>query len=390
MESKTIPINGICDSQFSRVQDAFAANFQERGEIGASVCVVLEGRKVVDLWAGHMDAARTIPWHEHTLVNVWSLGKAMSALALLKLMDGGACSPESRVSDTWPEFAAAGKRDITFAQAMSHSAGLCGIEAPLPADAFYHWDTMVSALEAQSPFWEPGQGHGYHTNTFGFLIGEPVRRITGTRLKDYFQREIAGPMGVDFHLGVSKIDVARCADLVMAPRPAQARPVTAPDIDQSDPMNKMRQCIYNNPALSQYDFNSTAWRMAEFPSTSPQSNARSVATLFGELSMILAGSRNAKGIISKDLLERAVQIESDGEDLNIMRPTRFGLGFQLTQPDRPLGPNPGTFGHYGNGGHLGFADPNIGLGFAYHMNHQGYAWRDPRNIALTEAVYQSI
>jgi CubicO group peptidase (beta-lactamase class C family) len=197
-------------------------------------------------------------------------------------------------------------------------------------------------------------------------------------------------MGADFYLGVDAADLARCADLVVAPRPAEARPIVTNPTDPSDPLNKMRQCIYTNPALSQYDFNSSAWRMAEFPSTSPQGNARAVATIFGELAIILAGTKREKGIISRELLARAVRIESDGEDLNVMRPTRFGLGFQLTQPDRPLGPNPGTFGHYGNGGHLGFADPDIGLGFAYHMNHQGYAWRDPRNIALTEAVYNSM
>ncbi|MDZ7686679.1 MAG: serine hydrolase domain-containing protein [Gammaproteobacteria bacterium] len=220
-------------------------------------------------------------------------------------------------------------------------------------------------------------------------MGEPVRRIAGKRLRDYFQEKVAGPLGVDFFMGVPDSELSRCADLVMAPRPEDARsPVGAAEEDSTDRMEQMRYCIYNNPSLASYDFNSAEWRRAEFPSTSPQSNARSVASVFGELAAIVAGKRS--GILDRSLLQRAIEIESDGEDLNVQRPTRFGLGFQLTQPVRPLGPNPRTFGHYGNGGHVGFADPDAGIGFAYHMNHHGYAWRDPRNLALVEATYVSL
>lgn len=381
-------VHGICDAKFTRVREAFAQNFSARGDVGASVAVVLGGKLVVDLWAGHADAQRQRAWQPDTLVNVWSLGKAMTALAMLKLADTGGFDIDEPLARYWPEFGVAGKSGITFACAMAHRAGLCGIEQPLPDDAFYHWQVMTEALAEQAPWWEPGTQHGYHTNTFGFLLGEPLRRITGTTLNRYFQQEIAAPLGVDFHMGVAATDVARCADLIQAPRPAQARQVLPESRDMSDPMTRMRHAIYNNPSLGKLDFNSAAWRLAEFPSTSPQSNARSVATIFGHLAGILAGRQ--AGLISRDLLARAVQIESDGEDLNVQRPTRFGLGFQLTQPDRPLGPHAGTFGHYGNGGHLGFADPEIDMGFAYHMNHQGYAWRDPRNIALTDAVYESL
>ncbi|XOV89896.1 MAG: serine hydrolase domain-containing protein [Pseudomonadota bacterium] len=381
-------IEGTCDARFQRVRDAFEQNFAERDEIGASVCIVIEGHPVVDLWGGHLDAARTKPWTRDTVVNVWSLGKAMSALALLHLMDQGTITPESQVAAAWPEFAAADKSAVTYAQLMSHQAGLCAIDAPLPRDAFFHWDLMTRALAAQQPWWTPGEHHGYHTNTFGFLLGEPVRRLTGSSLRDYFRQHIAGPLDADFYMGVPKSELYRCADLVQAPRPAHARTVVPDASRVAEPLDQMRLKIYNNPSLSDYDHNSPAWRMAEFPSTSPQSNARSVARIFGALANILATGRS--GILGPAILRQASEIYSDGEDLNIQRPTRFGLGLQLTQPDRPLGPNPGTFGHYGNGGHLGFADPTVNMGFAYHMNHQGYAWRDPRNIALTDAVYASL
>lgn len=381
-----VSISGTCDPAFEAVRDAFIENFSQRGDIGASVAVVIDGKPVVDLWGGWRDAGSKLPWERDTLVNVWSLGKAMSAIALLKLMEEYDISPDDTVAAHWPEFAAGDKDEITFRQIMSHQAGLCAIEETLPANAFFDWELMTGALARQQPWWPPGSAHGYHTNTIGFLMGEPIRRVAGKRLRDYFEEKVARPLGVDFFMGVPDSELSRCADLVTAPRPEDARsPAGATALDSTDKLEKMRYCIYNNPSLASYDFNSAAWRRAEFPSTSPQSNARSVATVFAELAAIVAGKRS--GILDPSLLRSAIEIQSDGEDLNVQRPTRFGLGFQLTQPVRPLGPNPHAFGHYGNGGHVGFADPDTRLGFAYHMNHQGYAWRDPRNLALIDATY---
>jgi CubicO group peptidase (beta-lactamase class C family) len=381
-----ITVQGFCDSRFDAVKEAFIDNFKTRQELGASVALCLEGEYVVDLWAGYMDEQRTIPWQRDTLVNVWSVGKAVTAVATLKALQMHGISIDDPVCKVWSEFASQGKDDITFAMAMSHQAGLCAIEKPLPADAFFHWDLMQNALAEQRPFWEPGTKHGYHTNTFGFLLGEPVRRITGMHLNEFMQQEVASPLGIDVHFGVPQSELSRCADLVQMPRPAEARAIQSSDVD--DPWNSMRQLIYNNPPLFPLGINSDAWRMSEFPSTSPQSNARSVAKLMSTLATIVHSRQD--GLLNYDLLNQAVQIYSDGEDLNLMRPTRFGLGFQISQPIRPFGANPGNFGHFGNGGHVGFADPTVPLGFAYNMNHQGHAWRDPRNIALTDAVYSSL
>lgn len=381
-------INGYCDQRFRRVREAFTENFIQHEEIGASVAVCLEGQMVVDLWGGYMDADRKVPWQEDTLVNVWSLGKAMSALAILKLLEEKNIALESRVADYWPEFAAAGKGEVDFSTLLSHRTGLPAIRKKLPEDAFFNWNLMSQALAEQEPWWEPGQAHGYHTNTLGFLLGEPVRRISGQTLNDWFQDQIGQPLGVDFYMGLRKTQLPRAADLIHRERPAD-KPMnfSLGDESSADPMEIMRYAVYRNPMLQRQGplgNNSSAWRMAEFPSTSPQSNARSVARIFGEL------ARPGQKLISQELLARATRIHSDGEDRVLGRPTRFGLGFQLTQPDRPLGPNAGTFGHYGNGGHLGFADPLSAMGFAYHMNHHGYAWRDPRNIKLTDAVYECL
>ncbi len=386
-------VAGYCDTRFQRVKDAFRENFATRGEIGAGVAVYLEGKLVVDLWGGHMDRHRTEPWREDTLVNVWSLGKAMTALAVLKAVDEGRLEPDDAIADHWPAFQRGGKGEITVSTALAHRAGLPALERPLARDAFFDWDLMTNAIAAQEPWWEPGSNHGYHTNTFGFLLGETLRRAAGERLRDFFRDHVAHKLGVDFFMSVPESELPRVATLTPTPRPPEAKtPVPDASLIADDPMMRMRYLVYTNPPIQfdndQVGVNSRAWRMAEFPSTSPQSNARSVATIFGRLADIVY--HNRAGIISAELMNRAIQIESDGEDLVVQRPTRFGLGFQLTQPDRPLGPNPGTFGHYGNGGHIGFADPSVPLAFAYHMNFQGYAWRDPRNIALTDAMYASL
>ncbi len=390
-------VYGHCDARFIKVREAFEENLANRDEIGACVCLVVEGRKVVDLWGGHTDAAKNNPWQEDTIVNVWSVGKAVAALCLLTQLEQSALGVDDRVADIWPEFAAEDKDKITFEALLAHRAGLCGVLKPMAADAFYHWDQMTSALADQKPWWEPDTNHGYHTNTFGFLMGEPIRRLSGISIRDYFQRNIADKLNVDFHFGVPEEDLNRCADIAYIPRPPAPETDKTKALDKApdpdDPMNRMRYFIYNNPPLSASDFNSSAWRRSVFPSTSPHSNARSTATIFSELAEILYGKYDSiagNPFISRSTLAAATATVSDGEDLNLQRPTRFGHGFQLTQPDRPLGPNDGTFGHYGNGGHLVFADPTVPLGFAYHMNHHGFAWRDPRNIALTDAVYDSL
>ena len=180
-------IFGDCDARFSAVRDAFRENFAQRDELGASVAVWLDGRLVVDLWGGWLEAERERPWPRDGIVNVWSVGKAMTALAVLKLIDAGELDIDRPVASYWPEFAQAGKDDVTVAQLLSHQAGLPGLSATLPLDAYFHWPIMAEALAAQSPWWPPGSAHGYHTNTFSFLNGEVLRRVTGSRLRDFFE-----------------------------------------------------------------------------------------------------------------------------------------------------------------------------------------------------------
>ncbi len=385
-------IHGTCDTRFAGVRDAFYENFTARGDVGATVAVYLDDRPVVDLWGGYLDAERTRPWPKDGIVNVWSLGKAMTALCLIGLFDTGDLSPDDKVVRYWPEFGRGGKDEMTLAMALAHRGGLPGIERALPDDAFFHWDTMTQALADQTPWWEPGTAHGYHANTYGFLNGEIVRRVTGQRVGKYFREHIAGPLNADFYIGIHQRDADRVADLIFSPPPPDFKrsvPLPPGKPADDDHLGKMRWMVYNNPTLDPSVLNSFEWRAAEFPSTSPQANARAVAKIFGLMASSVGGKPHAH-IPGQAALLDAITPRSDGPDLVIERPTKFGLGLQLSQPDRPLGTSPRAFGHYGNGGHLGFGDPDVPLGFAYHMNHQGFAWRDPRNIALVDAVYAAL
>ncbi len=390
MTTTTAPdVHGHCDDRFTRVRDAFIANFTDRGDIGAAVALCVEGEMVVDLWAGHQDGARTVPWQRDTISPVWSVGKAMSALAVLMQVEAGLVHIDAPVARYWPEFAQAGKGDIPISVLMSHRAGLPSVEKPLePGIHLTSWDTMVEALAEQRPWWEPGTAHGYHTNTIGFLLGEVVRRVTGRRIRDVIAEDIAGPLGVEFIIGTAPEDDARTAEWVpYKPAPGEVVPPRSPaatiDPATATGLDLMRVQVARNPAAAPGGVTSRVWRAAEFPSTNPHSNARAIARIFGALAM--------GDIISPALRDRAREIESDGEDLVLGRPTRFGLGFQIAIPGvRPLGPNPRTFGHYGNGAVMGTCDPEHRLGFSYVCNQAGRSWRDPRNIALVDALYRSL
>jgi CubicO group peptidase (beta-lactamase class C family) len=201
-------VDGSCDSQFLPVKEALAANFADRGEVGAAVCVAVNDRVVVDLWGGHADHAATRPWQPDTLVNVFSIGKGMSAACVARL----GLDPDGPVAAYWPEFGAAGKGAITVAQVLSHQAGLPAVRQRLPGDAMLDWNLMTSVLAAEEPWWPPGTAHGYHANTFGYLVGELVRRVTGSTLGRYLRSEITGPLGADVHIGLPASEDHRVAE----------------------------------------------------------------------------------------------------------------------------------------------------------------------------------
>ena len=374
-------IGGSCDTRFIAVREALRENLAHRDELGAAVVVIVEGRAVVDLWCGWADAERSRPWREDTLVNVFSVGKALAGLCVLMLVSRGLLDLDEPISGRWPEFAAAGKEDITVRQLLSHQAGLAAIGRDLPEGGLYDWELLTTALAEQEPWWAPGSGHGYHVHTFGFLTGELLRRVTGERIGSFMRRELAGALGAELSLGLAQGERGRRAEYVFdsAKSPAElARrfPVDAP----------LRRRAYLNPpgATGLGTVNTAAWQDAELPSANLHAGARGIARVYEAL------LSDGRPILAREVLAQASTGPPAAEDLVLGRPSRFGLGFQLSQPERPLGPNPGSFGHFGAGGSVGFADPQARVAFAYVMNRGGPQWQDPRNRALIDAVYESL
>ncbi len=381
------PIDGLCDARFAAVRDAFAGNFAKHAEIGAAVAISIEGRVVVDLWGGHADVTRRSPWRRETLVNVFSVGKSLTALSALVLVHRGRLALDAPVSRWWPEFATGGRAAVTVRQLLCHRAGLPSVRAPLPDDAMVRWEVMTAALAAQEPWWPPGARHGYHVNTFGFLVGEVVRRISGRTLGTFLRDEIAGPLGADFHIGLPVRDDARVAEFFWPPDmdpSSYSRPGP-----MSDEQLMVRNTYVNPPGLSGHGVvNTPAWRRAEIPSTNGHATARGVARVYAALAA--GGTLDGVELVGPATLCEAVTEHANGPDAVLGRDSRFGLGFQLPQPVRPLGPHASAFGHFGAGGALGFADPEAGVAFGYVMNRMGPRWQNPTNRALVDALYSCL
>ncbi|WP_067469744.1 serine hydrolase domain-containing protein [Actinomadura macra] len=376
-------IDGTCDPRFALVREAFAENFATRGERGAAVCVTIDGRIVVDLWGGRAGAGR--PWTRDTLVNFFSVGKGLTALLVARLMDGGRLDVDAPVTRYWPEFGKAGKDEVTVRHLLTHQAGVPALRVRMPPGAMLDQSVMAKALAEQEPWWCPGEAHGYHVNTFGYLIGEVVRRATRRTVGELLREEIAGPLGADVHIGLPPSEHHRVAEFDGDEAP--------PEDDRSADLDGRPLMTYNayyNPGgLSGLGvLNTRAWREAELPSTNGHGTARGVARVYTAPATggTLAGYR----VTGADTLAVASAEQVQGHDLVLGRPSRFGLGFQLTQPERPLGPGPRPFGHFGAGGSLGFCDPDARTAFGYVMNDMSPRWQNPRNRALVEALYSCL
>jgi len=304
----------------------------------------------------------------------------------------GLLDPDALVARYWPEFAAAGKGAISVRELLSHQAGLPALHATLAPGSALDWRFMTALLAAEEPWWRPGSGHGYHVNTFGFLGGELLRRTTGLMPGEYLRREIAGPLGADIYIGLTPAQFRRVAEFHWPAGPAGAG-VTAPPVpvlargdDPPAGSREMAQAAYFNPPdLSGAGVvNTAAWRAAQIPSANAHATATGIARLYAQLA---AGGGD---VVDPGALAAATAEQVYGDDLVLQRPSRFGLGFQLTHPEREFGPGPGCFGHFGAGGSVGFCDPDAQLAFGYVTNQMGPRWRNPRNRALIDACYSCL
>lgn len=385
----TTTIHGSCARRFEPLRSAFAHGFSTGDELGAALAVTLGGESVVDLWAGHADAARRRPWQRDTIANVYSVTKGVVAILAHRLVESGRLDLDRTVAAYWPEFAAQGKEAIRVRDLLSHRAGLPAIRELLPLEALYDWNAMTSALAAQAPWWGPGTAHGYHAVTYGWLVGEVLRRITGKSVGTLLHDELAVPLDLDFAIGIPEADDARCADL----RPPTAGTPLPPgqpslvEIITSDPTSITALAFANPPSLmSPGAANRRAWRGAEIPGANGHGTARSLAKLYGAIAS--GGQVDGVHVLGPDAARAASVEHSRGPDIVLRVPTRFGAGFMLSQPGAAFGPNPDSFGHPGAGGSIAFADPTAGIGFSYVMNKMGTAILvDARAARLIEATY---
>lgn len=389
----TIEIKGKVKDGFQRVKDAFAANFADHSEVGASLAVMVEGEMVVDLWGGYADGAQTRPWERDTIVNTYSTTKGLTALCANQLIEQGKLDPEAPVAKYWPEFSQAGKEKLPVKYLLSHRAGLPAVDNMIPASEGYKWEPLVNALATQKPWWEPGTKHGYHAITFGSLVGEVVRRVSGMSVGTYVRKNIAEPLGVDFYIGFGAERDASVADII--PQPFQTPPPDHPLFAAfSNPASMTFKAfmITPEPMTNPNFMNTREWRAAEVPAANGHGNGRSLATVYGALAN--GGEVNGVRLLNSDTIDEMRQEQSNGPDAVLLIPMRFGRGFFLELPEYGLTPNTTLFGHPGMGGSFGLADPEAKVGIGYAMNKMylppDMVSVDPRWMPLFQTVYDSI
>ncbi len=378
MAVRQFAIEGSVAKGFEPVRHQFAANF-ERSEpyrdIGASLAVYRDGKRVVDLWGGWRDSTRTLPWKRNTLVNVYSTTKGVMAAALAMAVDAGKLRYEDKVAKYWPEFAAAGKGEITVAQLISHQGGLPGFIAPTTVADLYDWAGCCAKLAAQAPAWKPGEETSYHAGTYGYLAGEVFRRAVGETVGRFIARRIAAPLGADIYLGLPPSEDNRVAPMIA--------PSVQPDLAALN-LPQAALMALSNPVLDPADANTAAWRRAELPAMNLHGTADGIARVFAALAN--GGEYRGKRLLSQASIARMCEVQSRRRDLLLGFEIEWAMGLALNTSGA-LGPNRRTFGHTGWGGSFCFADPDRRIGAAYTLNRMGADLiGDPRGAELAHVI----
>lgn len=379
-------VKGHYSLEFETVRDTFAALFEDRQERGAALCVQVNGETVVDLWGGTSDKDGTEAWHSDTLVNLFSCTKTLTAVAALQLAAEGKLALDAPVAQYWPEFAVNGKASITVRQLLCHRAGLPALRELLPAEALYDWPVMTAALAAERPWFEPGTAQGYAAITYGWLLGEVIRRVDGRSPGRAIVDRVVAPLGLDFHIGLSDSEFHRVAHVARGKgNPGDAAAQRLLQVTLREPEALSTRAFTNPPSILT-STNKPEWRRMEQPAANGHGNARSLAGFYQGL---LEGQ-----LLDGEWLDELTREHSQGDDLTLLTPTRFGLGCMLDQPtlaNATFGMGPGAFGHPGAGGSVGFADPHSGVAFGFVTNTLGpYILMDPRAQKLARAVAQCL
>ena len=384
-------IDGTCEPGFDGVRQAFEANFAERSEVGASVCVTVDSETVVDLWGGVADPATGRPWERDTLALVWSCTKGVVGLCAHVLASRGELDLDAPVAKYWPEFGAAGKEEIPVRWLLTHQAGVAALDEPIPDGGLADWDLVVGRLAAQPPHWVPGTTHGYHALTFGHLVGEVVQRVTGQSIGSFLRREVTGPLDLDVWIGLPEEHHDRIAPNISAePDPAAPLPRFY-EAALTDPTSLAHKVMMNSGGfLFPGAVNDPTIWTAEIPSANGITNARGLAGVYVPLACGGEDLVDQRSLALMGNVASAVAL-----DAVMAVPTRWSVGFMKADDNRHLPPGnddsvliPETaFGYLGSGGSLGFADPARRLSFAYVMNRQGATTGlDERGQSLVDAA----
>ena len=377
-----VQVQGYFDLKFEALRDGFAALFDEPQERGMALCIQVGGETVVDLWAGVADKEGEQAWHSDTILNLFSCTKTFTAVTALQLVGEGKLELDAPVARYWPEFAAAGKDTITLRHLLSHQAGLPALRHMLPAEALYDWQTMTTALAAEQPWWALGEGHGYAPITYGWLVGEVLRRVEGRGPGESIVARTAKPLGLDFHVGLADEEFDRVAIISrgkgnLGDAAAQRLLKTM----MSEPQ-AMSTRAFTNPPSIMTSTNKPEWRRMQQPAANGHGNARSLA---GFYSGLLDGR-----LLESELLGELTREHAVGDDKTLLTRTRFGLGCMLDQPhvaNATYGMGAQAFGHPGAGGSIGFADPERDVAFGFVTNNLGpFVLMDPRAQKLARLL----
>jgi len=385
MSDHPTALGGACSARFDPLRELFAAKLESGEDLGASLVVNIDGEVVVDLWGGWADDARTVPWTENTITNVFSTTKTMTSLAALVLVDRGKLDLDANVAAYWPEFAARGKAGIRVSQLLSHTSGVSGWDQPVTIDDLYDWDKSTAMLAAQAPWWEPGAGSGYHALTYGHLIGEVIRRITCQRLGEFFAAQIGGPLGADFHIGLPPSEFHRVANVV----PPSTLPFDLTQLDPNGPMFK----TFTGPALGGTPTASWTerWRRADIGAANGHGNARSVARI--QSAVACGGEVDGVRLLSPKTINRIFEVQSHTVDLVLGIPLKIGVGYGLPWPQvLPFVPEGRVCFGAGHGGSMVIADVDRRMTVAYIMNKlaPNVMIVGPIAAALVERVYDIV
>lgn len=360
MSVQEILVHGTCEPAFAAVREEFETNFASRGEIGAAVSVYQDGEKVVDLWGGHKDAERTVPWDADTIVVMNSLSKSMCALCIHMLIDRGDVDFDAPVATYWPEFAQAGKAGVLVRHVLSHTCGVIYCDHASPGSIF-DWDAHIAAIEKQEPAWEPGTNGAYNSVNIGYILGEIVRRVTGRTVGTFLREEVSRPLGADYHIGLTEDEVARVSDL----HPNADNAFFKIASDPNTPLGRTRKAV---PPGFFYQ-NEREFRVREVASFGGHGNARAMARIYAALAA--DGTLDGVTLLSPEAVERASRLVWDQDCIMLQDRLRMGYGFMHNQPELvPMGANPGAFGHFGTAGAVAWCDRARNLSFAYCTNYQ--------------------